>query len=205
MQLAIGRPNPKAASPNNLVPQAFDSVNDILARMLEIGFEFFEVVWLLTAHSVASADHVDESIPASPFDSTPGIFDSQFFIDKGGHHGEVMSPIRGEIRLQSDHNLARDSITACEWQSMVDNQEKIQELFPPTILKLSQVGQDPSKMIDCSDVLQTPPPLIGTAHFPASLDHRAVEQACAETAFPTLRSDPGPATAVAPIPQIFSG
>ncbi|KAJ8483448.1 hypothetical protein ONZ45_g6156 [Pleurotus djamor] len=211
MQFALGRPVAKAASPNNLVPQPFDTVPDILARMLEIGFEFFEVVWLLTAHSVGSADHVDETIPLTPFDSTPSIFDSQFFIESqlrgtffpgtGGNHGEVESPIRGEMRLQSDHLLARDPVTACEWQSMVDNQEKIQELFPPTILKLTQVGQDASKMIDCSDVLPVPPPLIGTAHLPASLTHNNVEQACADTPFPVLRTDPGPATAVPPVPN----
>ena len=37
----------------------------------------------------------------------------------GGNQGEVESPLRGEIRLQSDSELARDSRTACEWQSFV--------------------------------------------------------------------------------------
>ena len=36
-----------------------------------------------------------------------------------GNQGEVESPLRGEIRLQSDSELARDSRTACEWQSFV--------------------------------------------------------------------------------------
>ncbi|KAJ8520007.1 hypothetical protein ONZ45_g3115 [Pleurotus djamor] len=211
MQLAIGRPVAKAPSPIGLVPQPFDSVEDILARMLDIGFEFFEVVWLLTAHSVASADHVDETIPATPFDSTPSIFDSQFFLEtqlkgtlfpgNGPNKGEVRSPLRGEIRLQSDFLLARDNVTACEWQSMVDNQEKIQELFPPTILKLTQVGQDPTKMIDCSDVLPVPPALIGVAHLPAGKTARDIEPACAETPFPALATDAGRPTAVPKVPQ----
>ena len=33
------------------------------------------------SHSVAAADHVDESIPGSPFDSTPGLFDTQVFVE----------------------------------------------------------------------------------------------------------------------------
>ena len=80
-------------------------------------------------HTVAAADHVDPSIPGTPFDSTPFTFDTQFFVETqlrgilfpgtGGNQGEVESPLKGEIRLQSDSELARDSRTACEWQSFV--------------------------------------------------------------------------------------
>ena len=80
-------------------------------------------------HTIAAADHVDPSIPGTPFDSTPELFDSQFFIEtqlRGtsfpgtpGNQGEVESPLAGELRLQSDSELARDSRTACEWQSFV--------------------------------------------------------------------------------------
>jgi hypothetical protein len=55
-----------------------------------------------------------------PFDSTPGIFDTQFFVEtqlRGtvfpgttGNQGEVMSPLKGELRLLSDHLMARVSI-----------------------------------------------------------------------------------------------
>ena len=80
-------------------------------------------------HTIAAADHVDPSIPGTPFDSTPGVFDTQFFVETqlrgilfpgtGGNQGEVESPLQGELRLQSDSELARDSRTACEWQSFV--------------------------------------------------------------------------------------
>lgn len=33
------------------------------------------------SHSIAAADHVDPTIPGSPFDSTPEIFDTQFFVE----------------------------------------------------------------------------------------------------------------------------
>lgn len=41
------------------------------------------------------------------------------FPGDGPNQGEVQSPIAGEMRLQSDHDLARDSRTACTWQSFV--------------------------------------------------------------------------------------
>nr|QNH91263.1 peroxidase [Pleurotus tuber-regium] len=206
----LGRPPAKAASPDLLVPEPFDTVDSILARMGDAGFSDVEVVWLLASHTIAAADHVDESIPGTPFDSTPGIFDSQFFIETqlrgtlfpgtGGNQGEVESPLRGEIRLQSDHSLARDSRTACEWQSMVNNQPKIQNRFAATMLKMSLLGQDQSQMIDCSDVIPVPKPLVGTAHLPAGATHNDVEQACATTPFPAIAADPGPVTAVPPVP-----
>ena len=73
---------------------------------------------------------VDPTIPGTPFDSTPFTFDTQFFVETqlrgtgfpgadGANQGEVESPLHGELRLQSDSELARDSRTACEWQSFV--------------------------------------------------------------------------------------
>ena len=104
-------------------------MDSILARFADAGFSVPEVVALLASHTIAAADLVDPSIPGTPFDSTPGKFDTQFFVETqlrgtifpgtGGNQGEVESPLHGEIRLQSDHTLARDSRTACEWQSFV--------------------------------------------------------------------------------------
>ena len=59
----MGRPAPKAASPPDLVPEPFDSVQKILARFGSVGFSPEEVVALLSSHSVAGADDVDPSIP----------------------------------------------------------------------------------------------------------------------------------------------
>ena len=53
----------------------------------------------------------------TPFDSTPGSFDAQFFVETmlngtlipgdALHDGEVLSPYPGEFRLQSDFALGR--------------------------------------------------------------------------------------------------
>ena len=67
------------------------------------------------SHTIAAADHVDPTIPGTPFDSTPFIFDTQFFVETqlrgtifpgtGGNQGEVESPLHGELRLQSDSEV----------------------------------------------------------------------------------------------------
>lgn len=184
-------------------------------------------------HTVAAADHVDPTIPGTPFDSTPELFDTQFFIEtqlrgtlfpgNGSNQGEVTSPLRGELRLQSDFELARDQRTACEWQSFVgvyplprtshkrtvvsdtliksviDNQAKLQSAFKAAFRKMTVLGHNERDLIDCSDVVPTPPAPASKAHFPAGLTHRDVEQACRARAFPTLPTDPGPVTSVAPV------
>ncbi|KAJ8520286.1 hypothetical protein ONZ45_g2865 [Pleurotus djamor] len=208
----MGRPTATALPPDGLVPEPFDSVDKILDRMGDAGFNTVEVVWLLTSHTIAAADLVDPTIPGTPFDSTPSTFDSQFFLEtmlKGtafpgtaGNEGESMSPLAGEMRLQSDELLARDSRTACEWQSMVNNQAKIQNRFAQVMKKLSLVGHNEADLIDCSDVIPTPAALVKPASFPAGKSQDDVEVACESTAtpFPALTTDPGPVTAVPPVP-----
>ncbi|KAI0677137.1 manganese-dependent peroxidase-like protein, partial [Trametes maxima] len=80
LEFLLGRPPATAPSPDLLVPEPFDSVSKILARFADAGFSPAEVVALLASHSVAAADHVDPTIPGTPFDSTASSFDSQVFI-----------------------------------------------------------------------------------------------------------------------------
>lgn len=208
----LGRPRATAPAPDLTVPEPFDSITSILARFADAGkFSPAEVVALLGSHTIAAADHVDPSIPGTPFDSTPSTFDTQLFVDvqlrgtlfpgTGGNQGEVQSPLHGEIRLQSDHDLARDSRTACEWQSFVGNQAKLQNAFKAAFLKMSVLGHNINNMVDCSEVIPVPKPLTKTVPtFPAGLSNKDIEQACATTPFPTLKTDPGPVTSVPAVP-----
>ncbi|KAI0367672.1 manganese peroxidase 2 [Pilatotrama ljubarskyi] len=211
LDVFVGRKDATQPAPDKTVPEPFDTVDSILARFADAGgFTAAEVVALLASHTVAAADHVDPSIPGTPFDSTPELFDTQFFIETqlrgtlfpgtGGNQGEVESPLHGELRLQSDSELARDSRTACEWQSFVNNQAKLQSAFKAAFRKMTVLGHNPSDLIDCSEVVPTPPAPASKAHLPAGLSHNDIEQACASTPFPTLPTDPGPVTSVAPVP-----
>ena len=100
----------------SILTHIVDTVDKILARFNDAGgFDELEVVWFLIAHTIAAQNDVDPTIPRTPFDSTPTIFDGQFFIDtqlrgtlfpgKGGIQGTVQSPLKGEFRLQSDHDV----------------------------------------------------------------------------------------------------
>ena len=64
---------------------------------------------------------------------------------------------------------------------------------------MNVLGHSESSLTECSEVIQDPPSLKADAHFPAGQTHGNVEQACATTPFPTLSTDPGPVTSVAPV------
>lgn len=212
VQFMFGRTDATQPAPDLTVPEPFDTVDSIIERFADAGgFTPEEIVALLASHTIAAADHVDPSIPGTPFDSTPSTFDSQFFVETqlrgiifpgtGGNQGEVESPLEGEIRLLSDSNLARDSRTACEWQSFVNNQDKVKSAFAAAFAKMTTLGNDVSQMVDCSEVLPIPPDtVIPPAHLPAGKTMNDIEQACATAPFPSLSADPGPATSVAPVP-----
>ncbi|KAJ7882116.1 fungal versatile peroxidase from pleurotus Eryngii [Mycena leptocephala] len=210
LQFLLGRPPAVAASPIGLVPEPFDSITSVLARFAEVGFSPAEVVALLASHTIAAADHVDPTIPGTPFDSTPGIFDTQVFIEMqlrgvlfpgaGSNPGQVESPLEGVIRLNTDATLARDSRTACVWQSFANDQAKMASAFRAAMAKMAVIGQNTAKLIDCSDVIPVPKPVVGKPHLPAGKSMKDIEQACATSPFPTIAADPGPQTSVPAVP-----
>ncbi|GJJ15817.1 54S ribosomal protein L12, mitochondrial [Clathrus columnatus] len=210
IQFLAGRPNATAPGPIGLIPQPQDDVTSILARFADGGgFTPDEVIALLSSHTIARADHVDPTLDAAPFDSTPFTFDTQIFLEVllkgvgfpglGNNTGEVSSPLPktddedvGELRLQSDFALARDPRTACTWQGFVNEQEKMMSAFKAAMAKLAVVAQDVSKLVDCTDVLPPATPPTGKpATFPATKSRADVQQACLIEPFPHLTTDPG--------------
>ncbi|KAI0796438.1 manganese peroxidase 1 [Irpex lacteus] len=211
LQFLAGRSNSSKAAPDGTVPEPFDSTDKILARMGDAGFSPSEVVDLLASHSVAAQDHVDASIPGTPFDSTPSTFDAQFFVEtllkgtlfpgNGSNQGEVQSPLHGEFRLQSDFELARDPRTACEWQSFITDHNSMVRKFEAAMAKLAVLGHDPRTLIDCSDVIPQPKGAkSNVAVLPAGKHRADIQASCHQTPFPTLKTAPGPETSIPPVP-----
>ncbi|KZV89188.1 manganese-repressed peroxidase [Exidia glandulosa HHB12029] len=211
----VGRPDATRPAPDKTVPEPQDELSTIFARMADAGFSPTELVHLLASHSMASQAGVDPSPPllGAPFDSTPFDFDSQVFLEvmlransfpaggSGANLGEDMSPLPGEFRLLSDRLFARDSRTSCAWQENALNQTAMASNFAAAFKKLSLLGQDVSKLTDCSELIGTPPPAKNAqAFFPAGTSHDLIEQACATQLFPTtLSTVAGRAT---PIPVV---
>ncbi|KAI0649957.1 manganese peroxidase 1 [Trametes meyenii] len=203
LQFLAGRSNVSRAAPDGLIPSPIAGVDSILDRMADAGFSADEVVDLLASHSVAAQEHLDASILGSPFDSTPSTFDAQFFVETllngtaypGDSSGfaEEKSPLAGEFRLTSDAELARDSRTACEWQSFVSAYKSLMvNKFEAAMAKMAVLGQDVNTLIDCSDVIPEPKAALpNVAKLPAGKTLEDIEASCAESPFPTLSADSG--------------
>ncbi|KAJ7766965.1 manganese-dependent peroxidase [Mycena maculata] len=200
----FGRVDAKFGAPDGTVPEPFQTVDEILSRMADAGLTAADTVALLASHSIAGADDIDPTIQGVPFDSTPSVFDTQFFLETqlrgtlfpgtSGNQGEVESAIAGELRLQSDSELARSPVTACLWQANVNNQALMARNFQEAFAKMQVLGQDVARMVDCSDVIPVPPPISAAAAkavFPPGLSNADIEQACFEAPFPRLQTAPG--------------
>ncbi|KAF8805284.1 manganese peroxidase [Phlegmacium glaucopus] len=209
LKFFFGRPPPLAPAPDLTVPEPTDSVTAIIKRFADAGFAVPEIIALLASHTIAAADKVDPTIPGTPFDSTVGTFDTQVFLEvllkgslfpgNGSQPGEVLSPLAGEMRLQSDFLLARDSRTACLWQESVNNQKHVTTVFKQAMAKLQVLGQNTKKLIDCSEIVPTSTPFTSDIKFPASFSQADVEISCNKP-FPSLATVAGPAPTVAPVP-----
>ncbi|KAA1470400.1 manganese peroxidase isozyme precursor [Dentipellis sp. KUC8613] len=211
LQFLAGRSNFSRESPDLLVPEPSDATDKIFARMADAGFDVIDTVDLLISHTVAAQDHVDASIPGTPFDSTPGTFDSQFFVEtllagslfpgNGSNVGEEQSPLPGEFRLQSDFEIARDARSACEWQSFITDHSLMVRKFEGVMQRLATVGQNPRALTDCSEVIPVPKSVqLPPATLPAGKTLKDVQSACRATPFPRLKAAPGPATTISPVP-----
>ncbi|KAJ7917467.1 fungal versatile peroxidase from pleurotus Eryngii [Mycena leptocephala] len=197
LEFMAGRFNFSFASPEGLVPEPADSVTKILLRFLDAGFSPNEVVDLLASHTIAAQDHVDPTINVSTLDT---LLTGTAFPGNGSQTGEVLSPLAGELRLQSDFAIARDSRTACEWQSFVTDHTAMTTKFRAAMSKLATLGQIRDLLYDCSDVIPKSVPLTKGPSLPAGKKMSDIQAACKATPFPTLTADPGPATSVAPVP-----
>jgi cytochrome c peroxidase len=75
--------------------------------------------------------------------------------------------------LQKDLSLLSvDPRTACYWQKHIEDENYMRSSFEKYMSEIAILGQDKSKMIDCSEVIPIPKSPVRKPHLPAgsSLD-----------------------------------
>ena len=119
----------------------------------------------------------------------------------GSHVGEAESPYPGEFRLLSDQVIARDSRTACEWQSFITDQQLMVRRFEAAMAKMTVLGNDVRSLTDCSEVIPVPKPAASkVAHLPAGKSLKDIEASCWKVPFPSITAETGPVTSIPPVP-----
>lgn len=205
LQFLAGRPNATIPAVDGLVPNPNQEIPIIKARMLDLGFTPEQTVSLLTSHTMAAQDKQNPDVHGSPFDSTPGDFDGQFFLDTLLH-----SPVSGILpsgvfRLNSDAGFARDSETACFWQKAVADSGFMTNNFHDQMARMAVIGQNTDNLFDCTEAVPNPPGARRSTRFPAGSSLADIDQSCATSPFPNVGTDPGPATTVPPVPPQDNG
>ncbi|KAJ6525909.1 heme peroxidase [Mycena vulgaris] len=144
----IGRPLPKNAAPNGLIPSPDDPVPKLINRFADMGFTVRDLVALIGAHTSGKQRFVKPAVANSTFDSTVDIWDVRFY-------GETVAPTtpHGVLKLNSDVNLSHNPASALEFLRFVDNQEDWDEDYRAAHEKMSLLGQDITHLTDCSEVI----------------------------------------------------
>jgi hypothetical protein len=62
-----------------------------------------------------------------------------------------------------------------------DDQAKMASAFRAAMAKMAVIGQNTAKLIDCSDVIPVPKPVVGKPHLPAGKSMKDIEQAVSPT------------------------
>ncbi|KAF5326203.1 hypothetical protein D9611_000698 [Ephemerocybe angulata] len=209
LEFMAGRSNSSQVSPPRLVPGPGNSVDQILSRMADAGFSADETVDLLASHSIAAQEGLNAAVAGSPFDSTPDVFDTQFYVEtllKGilntgptTGFAEKLSPLPGEFRMQSDFAIARDPRTACRWQALTNDPVLMSQAFRAAMVRLSTLGNDRSTLQDCSDVIPIPNSNPTPPTLPGGKTEADIEASCPDTPFPVLPIAPGIAPSIPPV------
>ncbi|KAL6303486.1 heme peroxidase [Sparassis latifolia] len=192
------RPAAVAPAPPNLIPAPTDPVERVLARMEDAGFTAEDTVALLAAHSVGTQKTIDPTISNTPFDTTPRVFDSQYYLEillrgtgypgRGRSPAEVKSPLKSEFRLTSDAAIARHPKTACAWQSLIGDQDRMRASFSDAMMKLANQGY--RNLVDCSSVIPSSRVWDRAPAYPLGKGVADIEQSCPNTPFPRISSQP---------------
>lgn len=57
--------------------------------------------------------------------------------------------------------------------------------------KMTVLGNNVDKLVDCSEVILVPKSRVNSPHLPAGKTLKDIQASCAETPFPRLPTDPG--------------
>lgn len=71
--------------------------------------------------------------------------------------------------------------------------------FENAMSKMTVIGQDPRRLVDCSEVIPVPSRQVDAPHLPAGKTLRDIQASCPEIPFPRLTAQSGPATSISPV------
>ncbi|CRL26061.1 Haem peroxidase [Penicillium camemberti] len=178
----IGRRDRREANPMGLIPSnnATDAIF-LIELFQNKTFTARDLAALLGAHTVAQQLYVDPSKAGQTLDSTPGIWDMNFYREMA-----LPEPPSGVFRLPSDEALSLADGTSSRFEAFTDvtfGQTVWNQEYSAAYVRLSLLGvNNINRLTDCTKVLPG-----------------------AVTSFSLTSSSPSPSSSAAPLSSSESG
>jgi hypothetical protein len=118
----VGRKDATKAAPTGLLPDVNDSADNLIALFQRKGFSAHDLAALVGAHASAKQRFVDPSQAGKPLDTTPGVWDVEFYNDTLAVVKDGPSARPDIFVLPSDKVLSQHPKINDEWLSFVGNQ-----------------------------------------------------------------------------------
>jgi len=147
----VGRKDATRAAPDGLLPDVHDSADNLIALFERKGFSAHDLAALVGAHASAKQRFVDTTQAGKPLDTTPGVWDVEFYNDT------LNQPTKNNPNifvLPSDAVLSVHPKINDEWKSFVGDQPHWNEDYAKSYIKMSLTGVTNLKDLkDCTRTL----------------------------------------------------
>ncbi|KAF2641323.1 ligninase LG6 precursor [Massarina eburnea CBS 473.64] len=147
----IGRKDATQANPTDKLPDVHDSADNLIALFQRKGFSAHDLAALVGAHAAAKQRFVDPSAAGMPLDTTPGVWDVEFYNDTLNNQGGKNEKV---FVLPSDKVLSTHPKVSDEWNAFVGDQPHWNEDYAKAYVRMSLLGvQNLKDLRECTKTL----------------------------------------------------
>lgn len=147
----VGRKDNSRAGPTGLLPGHTDSADSLIKLFAAKTIDAHDLVALVGAHTTSQQHFVNTSREGDPQDSTPGVWDVNFFPETTG------SAAPRVLKFASDINLSKDPRSAGEWKEFSNpsgGQDHWNDDYAKAYTRLSLLGvNNINDLKECTKVL----------------------------------------------------
>ncbi|OAA43291.1 ligninase H2 precursor [Metarhizium rileyi] len=150
----VGRKDSSDAAPDGLLPSPFDSADQLISMFSNKTISPNQLVALIGAHTTSQQVFVNTSRPGDPQDSTPGVWDTNFY----GETTDANAPKR-IFKFQSDINLSQDPRASGAWKAFTGTagQRPWNGAYAQAYMRLSMMGvYNTNDLTECTKALPLP-------------------------------------------------
>ncbi|KAF2752122.1 class II peroxidase [Sporormia fimetaria CBS 119925] len=148
----VGRKDATKANPTGLLPDVHDSADNLIALFKNKGFSAHDLAALVGAHASAKQRFVEPAKAGFPLDTTPGIWDVEFYNDT------LQEPPNPNVFvLPSDKVLSKHPEIKDEWLAFVGDQPHWNEDYAKAYVRMSLTGVSTLNLLSLTDCTRTLP------------------------------------------------